>query len=119
MTLGTKISTFFTGKQVGIDAFGNRYFTQKRTKAGARARRWVMYRGTPEPSKVPPLWNAWLHHTIAVLPSEMNIPTHSWQKEYIPNLTGTAGAYLPPGHIRKGADRAATVADYQAWTPLD
>lgn len=117
MTIGTRISTFFTGKQVGTDEFGNRYFTQKRSTKGERMRRWVMYRGTPEPSKVPPLWNAWLHHTIALLPDEMNIPVHEWQKPHQPNLTGTTGAYLPPGHIRKGSARAATVADYQAWTP--
>ena len=117
MTIGTKLSTFFSGKQVGTDEFGNRYFTDKKPRKGQRERRWVMYKGVAEPSKVPPLWNAWLHHTIQTLPSAMNVPIYAWQKQHIPNLSGTAGAYLPPGHIRKGSDRAATVADYQAWTP--
>lgn len=117
MTLGTKLSTFFGGNHVGTDEFGNRYFTGKKAKHGQRARRWVMYKGIPEPTKVPPMWNAWLHYTIDALPTELNMPAYAWQKEHLPNLTGTAGAYLPPGHIRRGADRSATVADYQPWTP--
>ena len=117
MTIGTKISTFFSGKHVGTDDFGNRYFTAKKTRKGERTRRWVMYKGVAEPTKVPPMWNGWLHYTFDQLPTEMNIPAYAWQKEHVPNLTGTAGAYLPPGHIRMGTERAATVADYKPWTP--
>lgn len=117
MTIGTKISTFFKGRHVGTDAFGNRYFIEKKIRSGQRTRRWVMYKGVAEPSKVPPMWNAWLHYTVDQLPTELSTPHYAWEKEHVPNLSGTAGAYLPPGHIRMGSDRASTVADYQAWTP--
>ena len=36
-TLGTKLKTIFTGKFVGSDSFGNRYY---KNKAG---KRWVIY----------------------------------------------------------------------------
>ena len=40
-----------------------------------------------------------------------------WQKPHIPNRTGTAEAYRPPGHEFKGGRRAAATGDYEPWTP--
>src|ERR1700674_4793473 len=57
-TPGTLLTTLFSGIAVGEDAFGNRYY---QTKGGIR--RWVIYSGTVEASRVPPDWHGWLHHT--------------------------------------------------------
>ena len=118
-TIGTRLFTALHGKHIGTDAFGNRYFTEKSKKSGVRQKRWVLYKGIPEASKVPALWHAWLHYTTDLLPKEMQMPEYDWQKQHIPNLTGTAGAYVPPGHIHRASKRDATTSDYEAWNPED
>ena len=112
MTIRTRVITWLWGKRVGTDPYGNRYFVEK---SGGR-KRWVLYNGEPEASKVPPEWNAWLHHTVDELPSAEPV-THPWEKAHLPNLSGTAAAYRPPGHVRRGAKRAAATGDYEPWRP--
>jgi NADH:ubiquinone oxidoreductase subunit len=117
MTIGTKLFTWLRGgKSVGTDAYGNRYYRTKNPRDPRRERRWVMYEGVAEASKVPPQWHGWLHHTTDVLPSASD-PVQSWQKPHEPNLTGTAGAYRPPGHTFKGGQRARATGDYEPWRP--
>lgn len=114
-TIGTKLHTLFYGCLIGRDEFGNRYFEAKGAARGERKRRWVLYNGIVESSKVPANWHGWLHYTLdAPLPEKK---MYSWQKQHLPNLTGTKGRYLPAGHISNGAARAAATADYQPWSP--
>lgn len=108
----TRFVTWRTGKQVGEDQFGNRYYVSRKD---AR-RRWVVYKGLAEGSKTPPLWNAWLHHTIDDTPAT-EAPDHDWELQHVPNLTGTPHAYRPQGHVTRGGRRAAATGDYQAWSP--
>jgi NADH:ubiquinone oxidoreductase subunit len=108
-TLGTRLLTWWRGELAGTDQFGNRYY---RERGGDR--RWVLYRGVVEASKVPPEWNAWLHKTSDAIPSA-DVKRRPWQMEHQPNLTGTAAAYRPPGHV--GGARAPATGDYQAWQP--
>jgi NADH:ubiquinone oxidoreductase subunit len=74
----TKIYTYFHGKLVGSDAFGNKYYIEKKPTKNRREKRWVMYKGAAEPSKVPPQWHGWLHHTFDAPPTERHIPQHAW-----------------------------------------
>lgn len=114
-TIGTRLYTLLNGRRVGIDAFGNRYYESRRARNGEKhPRRWVMYNGKVEASKVPAEWHGWLHYT---LDAPVEAAPRQWQKPHLPNLTGTQGRYLPPGHISSGAPRAAASADYQPWTP--
>lgn len=114
-TIGTQLYTFLKGKLVGTDPFGNKYYTERRAPKGRRAKRWAVYKGLAEPSKVPPEWHGWLHYTQdAPLPQAKR---YFWQKEHKPNLTGTTGAYLPPGHLLKGGKRAPATSDYEPWKP--
>lgn len=116
-TIGTRIHTALHGTYVGTDAFGNRYFTERRTPREGRRRRWVLYKGIPEASKVPPMWHAWLHYTTDAVPDAKAVQPYEWQKEHVPNLTGTPGAYVPPGHIHRHARRDRSTSDYEAWNP--
>ena len=64
MDIGTRLRTFFNGSLVGTDAAGNRYFIERRPRAaGARLRRWVIYRGAAAASSVPQAWHSWLNFT--------------------------------------------------------
>lgn len=109
-TLGTQFWTWRKGTRVGEDALGNVYYHQPGT-----TRRWVIYNGEAEASRVPPEWHGWLHHTWDRLPSEMALHGKSWQIPPQENLTGTDAAYAPPGSIRNAAP--VVRRDYEAWQP--
>lgn len=116
MTIGTRLFTWLNGAFVGADEDGNRYFKERRTPSGRREKRWVLYNGEAEASRVPPEWHAWLHHTIEAAPVARR-PRKAWQKPHQPNLTGTAEAYRPPGHDFAGGVRARATGDYEPWRP--
>lgn len=111
--------TLVTGAtKVGTDQFGNKYYRAKPRKGYKRERRWVIYKGQPEASAVPPEWHGWLHHQTDTVPdgSQQSF-RRVWQKPHTPNLTGTNQAYRPPGHILKGGQRDKATGDYEAWKP--
>lgn len=117
-TIGTRIHTFLRGKQVGKDAFGNRYYEARGNwRQGAKKKRWVIYAGKAEPSKVPAEWHGWLHYTRDALPDAALAKQYRWQRQHLPNLTGTKHRYLPDGHLLQGGARAKSAADYEAWSP--
>ena len=41
----------------------------------------------------------------------------SWEKEHLPNQTGTINAYSPSGALSASGVRKKTTGDYEAWTP--
>ena len=107
-TIGTQLWTWRKGKKVGEDAAGNIYYTN-----AAGDRRWVIYNGLVEGSRVSPDWHGWLHHTFDKTPSELTHKT--WEKPHVENMTGTAAAYAPAGSLRRSDP--APRSDYEAWTP--
>lgn len=111
-TFGTLLFTSRKGEKVGEDDQGNIYYQEK----GGR-RRWVIYKNGPvEASRVPAEWHRWLHYTADVPPSEEPPVVKPWEKDHLPNLTGTDQAYMPAGALNV-AERAATTSDYEAWRP--
>ena len=108
-TLGTALFSAFNGRKVGEDSLGNRYFEGK-------GKRWVMYAGSNDVSRVPPEWYAWLTRQIDLVPDELP-PPPKFLREATPNLTGTPAAYRPTGAMEKGGHRQAASGDYQAWSP--
>ena len=74
MTLGTWLFTKMRGELVGTDAQGNRYFQDKRVIEGRRRKRWVIYNGEAEASRVPPDWHGWLHYTTNTPPPPGGLP---------------------------------------------
>ncbi|MFW2831043.1 NADH:ubiquinone oxidoreductase subunit NDUFA12 [Sphingomonas sp. ID0503] len=115
-TIGTRLFSRRNGEQVGTDALGNVYF---QTKAGRKgpARRWVIYSGANDASRIPPEWFSWMHHQIDEAPDQALPPPREWQQPPAPNMTGTAAAYRPSGALEMGGKRAAATGDYEAWSP--
>lgn len=115
-TIGTSLFSALNGEQVGTDAQGNRYF-RKAGKDGQPERRWVIYNGANDASRVPAEWHGWLHGSLAGLPESNLPPARIWEADYTPNATGTATAYRPAGALERGGRRAAATGDYEPWTP--
>jgi NADH:ubiquinone oxidoreductase subunit len=114
----TMLRTWMSGDFVGEDAYGNRYYREKgKPQPGRRPRRWVVFSKEAEPTRVPPGWVGWLHGRIHEPPTEEPLPTPVFEKEPMPNLTGTGEAYLPPGSLQRGGTRAPATGDYEAWRP--
>ena len=114
--LTTRLMTLLTGTLVGRDEQGNAYYRGKKPAANGRERRWVVYRGEVEASRIPPHWHAWLHRLVDEPPVNPP-PAHPWQEAHQPNLTGTPVAYRPAGSTARGGHRAATTSDYEPWVP--
>ena len=105
-TIGTFIYTLFTGKFVGCDEFGNKYYSNSKGK------RWLIYKDKVESSKIPPEWHLWMHFLTQKKPSE-NINKYTWQKKHEENLTGTVKAYKPEGSLR--SDSKKNMRKYETW----
>ncbi len=114
-----QFTKLFSGaKPVGKDLYGNKYYKAKPRKGYKRDRRWVVYNGVAEATMIPPEWHGWMHHQTDEVPSnDEQSFRRKWQKPPQKNLTGTDGAYRPPGHILKEGKRPKTTGDYEAWTP--
>jgi NADH:ubiquinone oxidoreductase subunit len=111
-TPGTLLMTRRLGVLVGQDEFGNRYY---QTKDGKR--RWMIYAGTVDASRVPPDWHGWLHHTFESPPTEAPLMRKAWELDHQPNLTGTPGAWHPDGSLWSEGRRPPATGDYEAWRP--
>ena len=109
-TINTQFYTWRKGVRVGEDDQGNVFYKTRDDK-----RRWVMFNGEAEASRVNADWHGWLHHTYDEPPTDKPLAKKTWEKPHQDNLTGTAMAYAPTGSIRRGvpADRS----DYEAWSP--
>lgn len=116
-TFGTQVWTRLYGEFVGEDEFGNRYYRGKDYANSGFERRWVIYNGLAEPSRVPPSWHGWLHNTVHVPPTEENYTPKAWEKPHRPNMTGTPMAHRPTGSILSQGRRPRATGDYKPWTP--
>ncbi len=109
-TLNTQLYTWRNGVKVGEDGEGNTFYESR-----DGGKRWVVFNGEAEASRVSPDWHGWLHHTWDEPPTKQALKHKAWEKPHQENLTGTALAYAPPGSIRRAAP--AERRDYDAWTP--
>ena len=114
-TWGTRLWSARHGEEVGRDAAGNVYY-RKAAKDGARERRWVIYNGDNEASRVPPQWHGWLHSTHDHIPDPEH-PLPAWVRPHQANPTGSSAAYLRPGALPTRETRPKTLGDYEAWSP--
>jgi NADH:ubiquinone oxidoreductase subunit len=116
-TIGTMLWSARNGEHVGTDGQGNKYYRSKKKTGDGRERRWVMYNGANDASRVPAEWHGWLHGQYVDLPESHLPPPRIWETDYTPNPTGTVRAYRPSGALERGGRRAPASGDYEAWTP--
>ena len=93
-----------SSSKIGSDEFGNSYYKNKIGK------RFVVYKGSPEPSKIPAEWHCWIHYNTDTTPVNIRTDKFSWQKIHLPNLTGTKHAYKPKDTVDKSVR-------YESWKP--
>jgi NADH:ubiquinone oxidoreductase subunit len=121
-TIGTWLNSARTGERVGTDHQGNVYYRARKRQAmdgpfPGRERRWVIYNGANDASRVPPEWHGWLHGSFDGVPESNLPPARIWEVAFTPNATGTRDAYLPQGALERGGHRAPATGDYEAWSP--
>ncbi len=109
-TIGTQLFTWRHGKLVGQDDQGNLYYEN-----ADATKRWVIYNGACDASRVPSDWHGWLHHTFSERPGAGELAHKPWEKEHQDNMTGTDLAYVPAGSLR--SQKPVTRQDYEAWQP--
>ena len=102
-TLGTRIYTLCFGKYKGNDYFGNKYYQSK------SGRRWVIYNGEVDATKIPNEWYSWIHYLNNKIENTQNIKKYKWQKKNIPNRTGTSKAFHP------NKDNKNEYKKYKTW----
>lgn len=112
-TFGTALFTSLKGTEVGRDDAGNVYYTS----GGEAGRRWVIYNGSNDGSRVPPGWQLWLKGTISDIPANVLPPRRNFELPAEQNLTGTMAAFRPDGALGSGKIRPASTGDYQPWIP--
>ena len=107
-TLGVRLWTYFNGRLVAEDQYKNRYYSNKND-----SRRWVVYHGEIDASKVTPEWNNWLRFTSDHVPSEEN-DRYDRQLDHTLNQIGTINAYSRKSSRfnRKKSDKDV---DYEKW----
>ena len=100
--------------KVGSDHFGHQYYEAKYAADYLnRKKRFVVYNGAAEPTKIPPRWHAWLHRLIDTIPSDKQ-KNFAWQKIHKPNLTGTNLATI---HNKNNIVDLYTFKNYNIWQP--
>jgi NADH:ubiquinone oxidoreductase subunit len=103
--LGLLLYTKVFGQYVGSDTFNNKYYQSKKQ---ANLKRWVVYNGYYDPSKIPAEWHSWLHFT-------QDHPPQMASKTWIPNTTGTKFAQKNISSIENIPQTALNC--YERWTP--
>ena len=113
-TVTTSLNSALTGEKVGTDAQGNTYYRAKKPYPkshpfAGKERRWVIYNGANDASRVPAEWHGWLHGSFDGVPESNLPPPRIWETEYSPNATGTTKAHRPHRDLQDTA--------YEAWSP--
>ena len=72
-------------------------------------------------SQVPPEWHIWMIRQTDTHPSNNPLPDPIFRVAHRANMTGTAGAYLPPGHALHPAVDSAEARQlamrHTSWRP--
>lgn len=109
-SLGTQIYTWRNGTLVGEDDQGNKYYENTN-----KSRRWVIYNGIIDGSRISADWHGWLHHTFDECPGTTSLDHKDWEKSHKNNVSGTVDAYHPTGSILTATPKNS--GDYDAWQP--
>ena len=103
-TFATRIKTILSGKLIGSDEYGNKYYQNKRGK------RWVIYANEVDASKIPVEWYSWIHFMPNKIENKHKLEKYDWQKPHKPNATGTEAAYYPNKNKKDAIEKK-----YKSW----
>ncbi len=106
-TFGTFLYTTLFGKLVGKDEQGNKYYKN------GKGKRWVIYKGEINASKITSEWYLWIHGISNQPPSENDKIKFSWQKPHKDNKTGTNESFTPNKIIKNDKK----FKKYESWKP--
>src|SRR3712207_5463748 len=112
-TIGTALWTRRFGGEVGRDDGGNIYYQDKKRSG----RRWVIYAGDNDGSRVPPGWQLRLRGASGELPGRALPRICKSQRTPSHNLPVTGGPFRPDGALGWGNVRTASTGDYEPWVP--
>ncbi len=116
-TIGARFDIGRRAVLVGEDEAGNRFFEEKKPSLEGRKRRYVIYKGAAEPTRIDADWHGWLHHTFDKPPTEDPLKKKAYETSHQQNLTGTMHAYRPKGSLANADGSSARKEDYEAWNP--
>lgn len=104
-----------TGKLVGEDQFGNKYYEDETTSYNRK--RWVVYgnMNTYSPSIVPPEWHGWLNYINDFAPTQHDFKRPIYAIDAGETKTGTTECYGPKGSWINPDKRCWL--KYEAWQP--
>ncbi|XP_003739900.1 probable NADH dehydrogenase [ubiquinone] 1 alpha subcomplex subunit 12 [Galendromus occidentalis] len=92
-----RYDTLKSGRLVGTDDYGNRYYENKEYFMGRD--RWVEYadkvRLDYDGSQIPAEWYGWMHHKTDIPPTLRPPPKYKWLAQHTENMTGTSRQYVP------------------------
>ena len=116
MSLSTLLYTWVFGKFVKKYKINVLIGHKRKNLSNIDFKRWVIFNGKIEATKVPPHWHAWLHKTIEDPPLNYS-HKYFWQKNHEENLTGTEKAYYPDEHPLSKANNKVKKSEYESWSP--
>ncbi len=116
-TIGALFDIGRRAKKVGEDEYGNSYFEEPHATVEGRKRRYVIYKGYAEPSKIPVDWHGWMHYTFDEPPTKAPFKLKSWELPHRPNLTGTLFAYKPDNSLANAGKKQEEKNSYESWRP--
>ncbi|MEZ5914054.1 MAG: NADH-ubiquinone oxidoreductase subunit NDUFA12 family protein [Parvularculaceae bacterium] len=115
-TYSTSLTLFRRGARlVGKDEQGNRYYEEKSPSGPEGGKRWVVYHGVADASRVPPDWHGWIHH-IRRTADGRAVEAARVQKDHLPGHDRYAARLSPAGSLSR-AGGPAPLRDYETWSP--
>ncbi len=114
------------GECVAVDNFNNKYYVLRIKNYWGKNKRICLYKGYPEASKIPPLYNDWIHFRTDTLPSKNQGHKYQWMLDHVPCLTlshykfrqQTLNSYDKDLDLITITIKSNTkVRSYKAWSP--
>ena len=106
-TLGTKLFTFLRGKKVGIDNENNKFYVHKKNSQ----KRWIIYNGLMDASRIPAEWHDWIHHRTDEIPNESDKKLN-WYKIHKENVFSIP---MKPNNRSLNLSNAVSIIVYESW----
>lgn len=111
----TRIHLIFFARFIGEDEYRNKYFqSNKRKDYLSRYKRFCIFNGKVEASKIPAEWHSWMHYNAE---APISYKKQFWMKSHTPVLTGTVYAFTPNSNSSTNIYEKTNAKKNQNYTP--